>query len=87
MLQCFLYGTEGGGGWMDDVTAVFMLSETSARRHDLQVSHKSLQRAGDHGRQLESLGHKHDEMQARSREVSEAQGTGCRVVISMEASS
>ena len=40
-----------------------------------------------HGRQLESLGHKHDEMQARSREVSEAQGTGCRVVISMEASS
>ena len=36
------------------------------------------------GRQLESLGHKHDEMQARSREVSEAQGTGCRVVISME---
>ena len=71
---------------------VLMLSETSVRRHasvsDLQVT--KVQNPLEtimHGRQLESLGHKHDEMQARSREVSEAQGTGCRVVISMEASS
>ena len=68
---------------------VLMLSETSVRRHasvsDLQVT--KVQNPLEtimHGRQLESLGHKHDEMQARSREVSEAQGTGCRVVISME---
>ena len=65
-----------------------MLSETSARCHASQFQvtkvKTRLHRAGDRGRQLESLGHKHDEMQARSREVSEAQGTGCRVVISME---
>ena len=77
---------------MDDVMAVSVernVCPSSCVSSDLQVTKVKtrLHRAGDHGRQLESLGHKHDEMQARSREVSEAQGTGCRVVISMEASS